>query len=175
MPKGEVMPDLGIKRDAAERAMDVKGKIKQKSTKVSVTPGPIERLLLVSEVKAHIDRWMAIFGRDREGIHFNEFIWHVFSYKRFPSVSRGDAAALYAQQVAPEFVVISNNRREGFVTRNRPAACSWQDWLIFPPNLAWTMAFTHEDKWLGPFFAQNSKFESLDAENRKALCSAPET
>lgn len=149
--------------------MNMKRKMKQKSTKVSVTPGQIERLLSDAEVNVYVERWMAIFGRDSKGIHVNKFIWHVFSYKRFPSVSRGDAVALYEQQVSSEFVVISNNRREGFVARNRPTACSWQDWLVFPPNLAWTMAFTHEDGWLGPFFARNSKFESLDAQNRWAL------
>jgi hypothetical protein len=37
--------------------------------------------------------------------------------------------------------------------------------LIFPQNLAWTMAFTHEDGWIGPFFARNPRFQSLNAEN----------
>lgn len=39
------------------------------------------------------------------------------------------------------------------------------DCLVFPPNFAWTMAFTHEDGWLGPFFATHPNVDRLDAAN----------
>ncbi|TLY49833.1 MAG: DUF4275 family protein [Gammaproteobacteria bacterium] len=148
--------------------------MKRKPAAVSVTPGPIERFLSASEVEAHIERWMVSFGTDGTGIHIEQFLWHVFSYKRFPSTSRSEAVAQYEQHVAAEFVVISNDREAGLITKKRPIACSWQDWLVFPSNLAWTMAFTHEDEWLGPYFAKSTMFESLDAENRKAVRKASE-
>ena len=28
------------------------------------------------------------------------------------------------------------------------------DAYVFPPDLAWTMVFTHEDGWLGPYFSR---------------------
>ena len=35
------------------------------------------------------------------------------------------------------------------------------DYCVFPANLAWTMAFTHEDGWLGPYFARHPDYEAL--------------
>jgi hypothetical protein len=31
--------------------------------------------------------------------------------------------------------------------------------------MAWTMAFTHEDGWLGPYFARHASYQNLNAEN----------
>lgn len=54
---------------------------------------------------------------------------------------------------------------ELITTNQRPENCSLADYYVFPPNLAWTMAFTHEDGWLGPYFARHRDFEALDREN----------
>jgi hypothetical protein len=136
---------------------------------MAVDPGPIERRPSANEVVAWADRWIAAFPADRTGIHANDYLWHIFSYERYPSTSKAEARAAYERQVAPEFVVISNDRDEGLVTRSRPTACSLRDWLVFPTNLAWTMAFTHEDGLLGPYFAQHSRHKELDAANRRLL------
>jgi len=37
------------------------------------------------------------------------------------------------------------------------------------------MAFTHEDDWLGPFFAQGAKYRELDLANRNALFKRSQT
>jgi len=64
-----------------------------------------------------------------------------------------------------DYVVLSNDRQVVFITDQRPETCSLTDYYVFPPNLAWTMAFTHEDGWLGPYFARHRNFEALDREN----------
>jgi len=35
--------------------------------------------------------------------------------------------------------------------------------------MAWTMAFTHEEGWLGPYFAYHPKYKSLNVENEKKI------
>ena len=58
---------------------------------------------------------------------------------------------------------------EALVTDQKPTWCSAPDCYVFPRNLAWTMAFTHEDGWLGPFFARHPDFERLQGDNLKGL------
>jgi hypothetical protein len=75
----------------------------------------------------------------------------------------------YKRQVGVEFVVLSNDRKLAFVTELLPESSSLTDYYVFPPNLAWTMAFTHEDGWLGPYFARHPDFAKLEAENQHKL------
>lgn len=61
--------------------------------------------------------------------------------------------------------MLHNSRHEGFVTDQRPTRVDWADCVVFPPNMAWTMAFTHEDGWIGPIFARHPQWEPLNAAN----------
>jgi Domain of unknown function (DUF4275) len=141
----------------------------RRSTAIVVNPGPIERTLSEAEVLRWVEQWLAAFPANRIGIHADDYLWHIFSYERHPCASKSQAHSAYESQIAPEYVIISNDRDEGCITKSRPTACSLRDWLVFPPNLAWTMAFTHEDGWLGPYFAQSAKYAELDLANRTAL------
>lgn len=114
-------------------------------------------------------RWMEAFPADRTGIHNDRYLWHVFSSGRYPSVCKAAAQQAYEEQVAPEFVLIANDQDRGLITKARPTGCSLKDWIVFPPNFAWTAAFTHEDGWLGPFFAQNNRYAELELQNRQTL------
>jgi len=133
------------------------------------------RELSRSEVAGAVERWLACFGKHSDGIHADQYLWHVFSYERFPSVRAEAAKAAYALHEAHEYVILSNDRDRGWVTDIRPAQCPLSDWFVFPPNLAWTMAFTHEDGWLGPFFARHPDHERLNAENAAQIRKARET
>jgi len=76
------------------------------------------------------------------------------------------ALAAYAAREAPEYLVLSNDRRFALAIDMRPDEVELSDALVFPPNLAWTIAFTHEDGWLdGPFFATHPDAIRLDAVN----------
>jgi hypothetical protein len=42
-------------------------------------------------------------------------------------------------------------------------------YLVCPLNWAWTMAFTHEDDDLGPYFAIHRDYDRLQASNVKGM------
>jgi len=147
---------------------------KVKLPPVTVHPGRILRRLSEHEVAESVERWLDCFGVNRAGVNTDAFMWHVFSFERFPSVQGVAAQEQYQLHEAPEYIVVSNDRDEGFTTDVRPTDCSLADWLVFPQNLAWTMAFTHEDGWLGPFFALNPRFKSLNAQNLAKIRKARE-
>lgn len=90
-----------------------------------------------------------------------QYLWHTFSHGAYPSVSGDEAERCYAEQDAPEFVVLHNDRRTALLTDAPPRWLSRLDVYVFPPDLAWTMAFTHEDGWLGPYFALHPDHAAL--------------
>lgn len=126
------------------------------------------------EALALSKRWLSVFGKDRQGVNTNAFMWHVLSSGRYPGVAREAALEAYAAQAGVEFVVLCNDRKRAVLVGRRPEAGLWSDCYVFPPNFAWTMAFTHEDGWIGPLFARHPDYEALDAENQATLRKAQE-
>lgn len=121
------------------------------------------------EVASLVQQWLGVFGKDRQGVNTKAYMWHVFSFDRFPASKGEHALREYRSQIGCEFVVLSNDRDEAYLTDERPAGRlddrPFSDFYVFPPNLAWTMAFTHEEGWLGPYFAQHPCFRELNADN----------
>lgn len=93
------------------------------------------------------------------------YLWHIFSGARYPSLAGAEARVEYEKQIAAEYVVLSNDRELAFATDVLPQSSSLTDYYVFPANLAWTMAFTHEDGWLGPYFARHGDFAALNKSN----------
>jgi uncharacterized protein DUF4275 len=110
-------------------------------------------------------QWLDVFGKHRRGMNTKAFMWHVFSGARYPSLSDAAALAEYEKQVAHKYIVLSNERDVAFVLGTRPTDTLMFDYLVFPANFAWTMAFTHETGWLGPYFARHPDYERLNAAN----------
>ena len=110
-------------------------------------------------------QWLDVFGRDRHGVNAKAYLWHVFSGGRCLALEGEQARAEYLRQICCEFVILSNNRDEAFLTSTRPEERLFSDFYVFPPNLAWTMAFTHEEGWLGPYFARHPRYEDLNLAN----------
>lgn len=85
--------------------------------------------------------------------------WHTFSYGHAPSVCLEQAKEAYRMQDSGLLVVLpdgpSRMKSSAFLGRGSPPMLSGSDTLVFPLNLAWTMAFTHEDNWLGPYFSRH--------------------
>lgn len=127
-----------------------------------------------AEAKELARDWLAVFGRDRQGINTKAFMWHVFSSGRYPSLADAEAEAEYQQKTGVAFVVLSNDRNAAYLTGDLPVRPAWSDCYVFPPNLAWTMAFTHEAGWLGPYFARHHDFVRLEADNQAMLRKAQE-
>lgn len=134
-----------------------------------IAPGGVLRKFSESEASQLAEAWLKVFGKKRRGINTKDYLWHVFSTASFPSISGVEAMEEYKKQTGLEFVVLSNDRKQAFVTDRFPDASPYSDFYVFPQNLAWTMAFTHEDGWLGPYFARHPDFATLDGENQAKL------
>jgi hypothetical protein len=141
----------------------------RRRSQLSVAPGGVISKLSEEEVVAHYRAWESAFPADRSDIHVEDYAWHVFSYQRYPSVSGEAALAEYARHEALRYVVLSNDRCQGFITEQRPTTVSISDYLVCPANWAWTMAITHEDGWLGPYFARHRDYDRLEAVNRAGV------
>lgn len=143
--------------------------MKQSRDAIDVSPGTVARHCTEAEAADLAERWLAVYGAHRQGVNWKAYLWHVFSTDRHPNAGGKDAWAQYRREDAIEFVVLCNDRRQAFITDAKPDECPWPDCCIFPPNLAWTMARTHEEGWLGPYFARHPKHQELDAANAAAL------
>lgn len=134
-----------------------------------VAPGTVIRQFSETEAEHLADDWLAVFGHSRQGANTKAYLWHVFSGARYPSIAGPAALERYRLQTGAEFVVLSNDRRLAFLTERLPESSTLSDYLVFPPNFAWTMAFTHEDGWLGPYFARHPHFDQLNEANQAKL------
>ncbi|MGI4856590.1 MAG: DUF4275 family protein [Janthinobacterium lividum] len=124
---------------------------------------------------AWVARWLAVFGGDQHGIYIEYFLWHIFSNDRYPSVCAEPAYEQYERHAAPEYIVLSNDRHQAVAVDRRPDVPpfttfnGWTDFYVFPINLAWTLARTHEETWLGPYFARHPDYGALNRANQMAL------
>lgn len=131
-----------------------------------IRPGAVIRQYSEAEANAFATEWLAVFGANGRNVNTNSFLWHVFSADCYPCISGVAAIDEYQRQSGVEFVVLSNDRKVAFATDTLPESSSLSDYYVFPPNLAWTMCFTHEDGWLGPYFARHPKWEQLNHINQ---------
>jgi hypothetical protein len=132
---------------------------------LEVGPGRILRRFTEQETRKLLDEWVSIYAKNAQGANIEAFLWHTFSSGAFPSVCQREAELRYAEQVASEIVVMSNDGVSALLTDSLPTQCNVLDYLVFPINLAWSMAFTHEDGWLGPYFAKHARYDYLVTEN----------
>jgi hypothetical protein len=107
-------------------------------------------------------RWREVFARGvfeatGEWKHLG-FDWHAFSYTHTPALE-GEAALVEYRKVRAGVLLVlpdgptapDDGVRASF---EAPPEFARRDALVFPPSYAWTMAFTHEAGWLGPYFAR---------------------
>lgn len=90
-----------------------------------------------------------------------DFEWHVFSFRYARAIEGEKAAAAYASiNVPPSFIVCPEDEDEdtpafriagGTLPSLRQTGL---DIYVWPDDLAWTMAFTHEDGFCGPYFSR---------------------
>jgi len=95
-------------------------------------------------------------GRWKLGAHE----WHVFSFSHVRRAVHGARAfAAYLAEKPVAFVVCPERTELPAVSVDRGELPAFrfqcEDILVWTPDLAWTMAFTHEDSvGLGPYFCQ---------------------
>ncbi|MCL4771642.1 MAG: DUF4275 family protein [Burkholderiaceae bacterium] len=126
--------------------------------RLSLKAEDILQIFSKAEAKEWEERWRAVYAANGTAPALGQFLWHTFSYAAYPSVCGEDAVQLYALHRDEEVIVLSNDRK----TALRVTALPISDWAIdlyvFPSDLTWTMAFTHEDGWLGPYFAKHPDY-----------------
>jgi hypothetical protein len=132
-----------------------------------VEPGEILKSFEATEARLWADRWLCAFGQDGLGVNTGAFMWHVFSSNRYPSISAQTALDAYHTHEATAYIVHSNKRDAAVSTVTKPETCDASDYYVFPENLAWTLAMTHENGWLGPYFAFHKDYERLNQMNVK--------
>lgn len=137
--------------------------------KIHTKPGEIIQILDKNESKEFVSHWMTTYCKNKLGLNTKSYKWHIFCNKGYPSLEGQKALDAYFNQICSEYYIMDNDTEEVFMTDTRPTHCSISDYYVFPKNLAWTMAFTHEDGWIGPFFATHPNNEKLDIENQEKL------
>lgn len=132
---------------------------------LAISPGRILRKFTEQEARQLTDRWIEVYAKNSQGTNLKAYLWHTFCSSSHPCISKRDAEQQYAQQVETEVIVLSNDRVSAVLTDTLPTKCNVPDYYVFPSNMAWTMAFTHEDGWLGPYFAKHPNYETLALNN----------
>jgi len=122
----------------------------------------VEQGLSREEAAAWRDRWRRVYAAPTKRVTGRwangGYDWHGFSFEYAASVSLERAKAAYGELAPGPFIVLpdgpSNRDALGVVGHGVLPMLSGSDNLVFSPDLAWTMAFTHEDDWLGPYFSR---------------------
>lgn len=85
--------------------------------------------------------------------------WHSFSYEFHTHIDGGKAIKAYSRTKAFVFYIVPEDEPlHAYECRGRklPDLSSLnQDIYVFPPDLAWTMVFTHEQPEMGPYYAES--------------------
>ncbi len=132
---------------------------------ISLSPGMVLQILDEEEADLVIQDWLRAFASKRSGCRIKDFKWHLFSGGFYEAEEGGKAEAAYLSHVAENYLVIDNDESVVFLTDQRPEKVDLSDYYVCPRNMAWTMAFTHEDGWLGPYFAKHPQYQKLEKEN----------
>lgn len=112
-------------------------------------------------------KWMNIYCKDSKGVNTRSFKWHIFSSGRYEALDGKEASDEYEKHIAPKYYVMSNRSHEVLITDTLPKRLNFSDCYVFPLNFSWTMAFTHEEGWLGPYFAKHRDYKILEKENER--------
>ena len=136
---------------------------------IEVQPGQILKVFSRDQTNRFVQEWMNIFCQNKQGANTKSYKWHIFSYEKYPAISGEKALTKYKEQLAAEYIVLSNENELAILTNKLPESCDLSDYYVFPNNFAWTMAFTHEDGWYGPYFAKHPEYDFLVQENLKGL------
>jgi hypothetical protein len=124
--------------------------------------GAAVTVLGVQERRRVMQNWREVFAsavKSQTGtwVHLG-FEWHAFSYEFAQSKGGPRGLALYLAEAAPEVYVVPEDADDKAFICRTPTPLDFSvcrtDILVFPPDLDWTVAFTHEQPELGPYFSR---------------------
>ena len=118
-------------------------------------------------------RWLAVFCQSRTSfkgiLRHKSYMWDLIDCH----FQAKEAIEKFDQHQAPKYVLMEDcfgqDDKELYIIDEKPDNSDLQDFHVFPKNLAWNMAFTHEDGWIGPNFTMNHDYEVLNRKNEKAM------
>jgi hypothetical protein len=134
-------------------------RIEQQLAAAGCAPVALDEL----EVRRWLEKWRRLYAKElhaKTGKWLHDYFdWHVFSFGHHPAKTRDAAREAYRAVAAGDFVVVPGYAGDdlyGFRCTGRPPILEGRmlDVLVMPTTLAWTMAFTHEQPDLGPYFAE---------------------
>jgi hypothetical protein len=92
---------------------------------------------------------------------WREYDWHVFSYQHARALSGAKAVPEYLRHAAPVLIIIPEESSSPDLPAIRLSGArlprfegAGLDVLVWPEDLTWTMAFTHEEGCFGPYFSR---------------------
>lgn len=148
-----------------QRAAHQHGSAEKMARDIALSPGVVLEILKEEEAARVIEDWLGIFARKRLGCRIKDYKWHLFSGGFYDAEEGSKAEVAYRSHVAENYLVIDNDESVVLLTDQRPEKVGLSDYYVCPCNMAWTMAFTHEDGWLGPYFAKHPQYEQLEHDN----------
>jgi hypothetical protein len=124
--------------------------------------GLVGQPLSLEETDDLLHRWRRLYAafvkrQTGEWVHLG-YDWHAFSYGFTAAVAGAAATDAYRRQRPGPVWLIP-------LWAKGPPCPAWScvgetlpdlsgiDIAVVPADLAWTMAFTHEDGWIGPYFS----------------------
>lgn len=111
-------------------------------------------------------RWSRLFAagigpEQKKAVYFNQYRWHLFSYRVLPALQGMEAEDAFAQAQKDTVYAFYQHCDDGWRLENahliRPedfvtdVPCPWTDVYLFDPVNRWTYIHTHEPD-CGPYF-----------------------
>ncbi|GGJ71185.1 hypothetical protein GGR02_002324 [Anoxybacillus voinovskiensis] len=110
------------------------------------------------QLRAQWERAFAdhISQQEKASIYFDQFLWHVFSYKMLPCLEEREAVEIFNREQKEECLIFYQNDDRVYHLMN--AQClraedlqDEHDLYVIDPTFTWTYVQTHE--WFcGPYF-----------------------
>lgn len=140
---------------------------------IEISPGRVLQRFDAAHSRRLAADWMRVYAHDAQGLKLKAYLWHSFAAGHYPSVCKHQAERQYQEQWQQHqadgcgnLLLLANDRQGAWLIEGWVTSCNLADWYVFPPSLAWTMAFTHEDGLLGPYFARHPDYAALLEQER---------
>ena len=138
-------------------------------SEIECNPNELIKVLTQAETKEIEKQWMKVFCKNKQGFNTKAYKWHIFSGNGFPSIEGDEAQKEYDNRKEKKYIVMGNEGELAILINQKPNSYNYKDYNVFPVNMAWNMAFTHEEGWLGPYFAYHPNYKVLNKENEKLI------
>jgi len=138
-------------------------------SEIECNPNELIKVFTQAETKEIENQWMKVFAKNKQGFNTKSYKWHIFSGNGFPSIDGDEAQKEYDKRKETTYIVMGNEGELAILTNQKPNSYNYKDYNVFPVNMAWNMAFTHEEGWLGPYFAYHPNYKVLNKENEKLI------